>query len=122
MNRTYPLNKVGFVMLGASDLDASMEFYRDRLGMEVANRNDEFVFLKTTGVTLILNKGLTKTLGKQAGPVEIVFSVDHVQGAYQELKSHGVEFRNTPRAVAGPMWAADFRDPDGHALSIFGPE
>jgi hypothetical protein len=24
--------------------------------------------------------------------------------------------------VSGPMWAANFRDPDGHGLSIFGPE
>ena len=52
----------------------------------------------------------------------MVFSVAHVREAYEALQAKGVEFRLEPRAVAGPMWAADFRDPDGHTLSIFGPE
>ena len=34
----------------------------------------------------------------------------------------GVTFLNEPRCVDGVSWAADFSDPDGHVLSIFGPE
>jgi len=33
-----------------------------------------------------------------------------------------VTFMNEPRPVTGDRWAANFRDPDGHLLSIFGPE
>ena len=34
----------------------------------------------------------------------------------------GVEFLREPSNVTGDSWAANFRDPDGHLLSIFGPE
>ena len=27
-----------------------------------------------------------------------------------------------PRNVTGDQWAAKFRDPDGHLLSVYGPE
>lgn len=122
MARAFPLNQIGFVMLGVADPAASAAFYQERLGMEIANQNEGFVFLRTNGTTLVLSKELNRSLGDAPGSVEVVFSVDHVRLAYDELVAHGIEFRNAPRAVAGPMWAADFRDPDGHALSIFGPE
>jgi len=54
--------------------------------------------------------------------VEIVFSVEHVRAAYDALRAQGVEFTGEPRPITGPMWGANFRDPDGHILSIFGPE
>jgi predicted enzyme related to lactoylglutathione lyase len=47
--------------------------------------------------------------------------VDDVKASYRTLKSKGVEFMNEPRDVNGQEWAANFRDPDGHLLSIFGP-
>jgi len=42
--------------------------------------------------------------------------------AYAALGERGVKFRIEPRQVAGPNWAANFEDPDGHMLSVFGPE
>ena len=53
--------------------------------------------------------------------MEVVFSVDDIEAAYQALRSRGVDFRREPRPVTGDQHAADFRDPDGHVLSIFGP-
>jgi catechol 2,3-dioxygenase-like lactoylglutathione lyase family enzyme len=51
-----------------------------------------------------------------------VFSVEHVRAAYDALRAAGVNFLNEPRVVSGANWAANFKDPDGHLLSIFGPE
>ena len=42
--------------------------------------------------------------------------------AHEPLRARGVEFLNAPRNVTGDQWAANFRDPDGHLLSVFGPE
>jgi predicted enzyme related to lactoylglutathione lyase len=53
--------------------------------------------------------------------VEIVFNVEDIQAAHAALSARGVAFRIAPRPVTGDRHAADFRDPDGHALSIFGP-
>ena len=53
---------------------------------------------------------------------QIVFSVEDVRGAYESLQKRGIAFEGEPRNVAASMWAANFRDPDGHWLSVFGPE
>ena len=43
-----------------------------------------------------------------------------VTDAHRALTARGVAFRVEPRVVSGDDFAADFRDPDGHVLSIFG--
>jgi predicted enzyme related to lactoylglutathione lyase len=51
-----------------------------------------------------------------------VFSVEDVRASYEALKNQGVSFQREPVPITGPMWAAHILDPDGHLLSIFGPE
>jgi catechol 2,3-dioxygenase-like lactoylglutathione lyase family enzyme len=121
MSEPFRLSKIGVVMLGVSDLAASKAYYCDTLGLALSGEHGGFCFLQAGGITLALNKELGPPLGRSSG-VEVVFSVEHVREACQALKVKGVEFRVEPRTVAGPMWATDFRDPDGHILSIFGPE
>ena len=109
------------VMLGASDLDRARAFYRDKLGLAVRQEIPGFVFLETGPVTLCLSAAHAR-LAEQPGPSEVVLSVDSVRDAYAELLAKGVEFLREPANVTGASWAANFRDPDGHLLSIFGPE
>lgn len=122
MDQEFRLSKIGVIMLGVADMEKSVSFYRDTLGLGLASQNEGLAFFPAGGVTLALSTGLTKTVGPAPGAVEVVFSVEHVRAAHEQLKQRGVAFRNQPRPVAGPMWAADFRDPDGHILSVFGPE
>ena len=121
MSEPFKLSKVGVVMLGVSDTAASKAFYCDTLGLELSGEHGGFCFLQAGGVTLALSKELGPPSGERSG-VEFVFSVEHVREAYEGLRAKGVEFRIETRVVAGPMWAVDFRDPDGHILSVFGPE
>lgn len=121
MSGPFRLTKIGVLMLGVSDMAASKAYYCDVLGLELSGEHGGFCFLQAGGVTLALSTELGPPLGGRTA-VEVVFSVDHVREACQALQAKGVEFRIEPRAVAGPMWATDFRDPDGHILSIFGPE
>jgi catechol 2,3-dioxygenase-like lactoylglutathione lyase family enzyme len=109
-------------MLGVKDVNRAIEFYRDRLGLSLASTFEGFAFLGTTGATLVLSEPLARASHSMIGATEVVFSVADVRAAYDALRARGVEFTVAPRQVAGPMWAANFRDPDGHGLSIFGPE
>lgn len=56
------------------------------------------------------------------GATEVVFSVENVRGAHRVLAARGITFTHAPRTVTGPLWAANFQSPDGHNLSVFGPE
>ncbi len=110
------------VMLGATDLARSLAFYRDTLGLAVQFETPEFVFLNAAGVTLSLSEAHAKLATPIAGGTEVVFGVKDVTAAHKALAARGVEFLNAARNVTGDQWAANFRDPDEHLLSIFGPE
>lgn len=118
----FKLAQIQMIMLGVGSVDQSIQFYRDRLGLSVRNQIPGFAFLDGGGLTLVLSEGLGKARENKAGAVEIVFSVSHVKTAYEALRQQGVAFLNEPRNVNGPFWAANFEDPDGHLLSIFGNE
>ena len=109
-------------MLGVRDVALSLAFYRDTLGLSVQQQIPGFAFLGGGGVTLALSEPLAKALPQTGSSVVIVFSVDDVRGAHQELAARNVHFTQEPRNVTGNLWAANFDDPDGHHLSIFGPE
>jgi catechol 2,3-dioxygenase-like lactoylglutathione lyase family enzyme len=117
-----PLSKIGIVMLGVASLERSVAFYRDVLGLPLKTQFPGFAFFEAGGVTLVVSEPLAKSVGAGAGATEVVFSVEDVRAAYDALRARGLAFTQEPRQVSGPMWAANFADPDGHRLSIFGPE
>jgi catechol 2,3-dioxygenase-like lactoylglutathione lyase family enzyme len=115
------LSKVGNIMLGVTSLETSLPFYRDVLGLPVQFAIEEFAFLDGGGVTIVLRG--TPNLGEPGDVMrtEVVFAVEDIDAAYRSLQARGLRFRVEPRRVTGDRYAADFRDPDGHVLSIFGP-
>jgi catechol 2,3-dioxygenase-like lactoylglutathione lyase family enzyme len=118
----FNLPPVSMIMLGVRDLEKSISFYRDRLGIDVRQRIPGFAFLDSGALTIVLSEPLAKNVSPLAGATEVIFAVNDVRASYEALKNQGVEFSQEPRNVSGPMWAANFRDPDGHLLTLFGPE
>ncbi len=121
-SKKFKLNKIGVIMLGVQDLGRSIAFYQEKLGLALQTQFEDFAFFDAGGVTLVLSGLLARLSAQKVGATEVVFSVEDVTGAYEALKERGVSFTHAPRVVSGPNWAANFRDPDGHGLSIFGPE
>jgi predicted enzyme related to lactoylglutathione lyase len=118
---SFQLAAVSYVLLGVTDLTRSVAFYRDKLGLSVAHEIPGFAFLNAGGLTLGLSAELARASECVVGATEIVFSVDDLPAAYQALTERGVAFFQPPRQVTAREWAANFVDPDGHRLSIFGP-
>lgn len=121
----FKLGKISTVMLGVRELARTVSFYRDKLGLAVQFEIPGFTFLNAGGITLCLSEPLARALAGPTQPLsgvaELVFSVDDVQSAYEALAAKGIEFTLEPHNVTGTQWAANFNDPDGHKLSIFGP-
>ena len=113
--------RIGMVMLGVRDMARSLGFYRDVLGLPVQFSSGGFSFLSAGPVGLVLRHASDLTAPADDRQSEIVFQVEDVDAAYRELHSRGVAFRVEPRVVNADQFAADFRDPDGHVLSIYGP-
>jgi methylmalonyl-CoA/ethylmalonyl-CoA epimerase len=118
----FRLSKASIVILSVTDLNRAVEFYRDRLGLKLTSTNEDFAFFDAGGFTIALRGGRPKADPSDLTSVEIAFAVEHVKPAHQALHAQGVEFKREPRVITGTTWATDFRDPDGHVLSIVGPE
>ena len=119
----FKLSQIGVIMLRVQDLAKSVAFYRDTLGLKVTGEvPGEFAFLSAGSVTLGLS--VPQARNTPPGPccTEVVFSVEDVSAGYEALKGRGVQFTRAPQVATGPMWVANFNDPDGHHLSIFGPK
>jgi lactoylglutathione lyase len=115
------LAKIGTIMLTVGDLARAIAFYRDVLGVPLRFATEEFAFLDGGGVTLGLRRaaGLAPASGEVRA--EVVFEVEDVDEAWRSLTARGVSFRIEPRQATADRYVADFRDPDGNAITIFGP-
>jgi len=116
----YKLTRVSVVMLGVHDVARSLAFYRDKLGLKVEREIPGFAFLNAGAVTLCLSEAAARVRGQVPGAGEVVFSVEDVSAAYQALRGKGVEFTHEPRNVTPTARVANFDDPDGNHLSIYG--
>ena len=118
------LSKVSYVILFVRDVHKALEFYRDKLGMQVKSTSTGWAELDGGGVTIALHHHENGPTKRAEGMPQIVFEVDDITETYETLKSRGVSFLETPRLVhksAGVMGlAAEFRDRDGNHLSVYG--
>jgi lactoylglutathione lyase len=113
--------------LPVADLDASVAFYRDRIGLELAHvlpRQAAFLWIGGRGRAML---GLWSAGGApQRMTLHLAFgsTISEVLGAPRELRAAGItplDFDGRPTdeaTVLGWMPAVSvyFRDPDGHML------
>jgi catechol 2,3-dioxygenase-like lactoylglutathione lyase family enzyme len=90
------------------------------LGLELSARFENFAFFKTGETQLALSGELGPPPENGAARAEFVFGANSVTQAYEALRARGLKFSNEPHPVNDPNWVANFRDPDGHLLSIYG--
>lgn len=124
----FDLRKLGHVVLNVTDLDASVRFYTEVLGLQVSDRYPDtmvpggMVFMRVNtdhhGVALVGGaSGAEKTtLNHFAFEVG---SPDEVFRARAWLRTHEVPIHFEGRRRAGCQLAVEFRDPDGNNLEIY---
>ena len=115
------------MILRVSDLDRSTVFYRDRVGLKLQSINGEFAVFDAGGMVLMLEhlpKPPSSPSAGLAAFTEIVLESADVLASHAAMQARGVQFTRGPRVVTSDdtrvMYATDFRDPDGHVLSIAG--
>jgi len=119
--RTSLVTGVDFVSVPTRDLDASMEFYGDVLGLQRSKTwgsEDPLGAEFETG-TVTIAVILPERLGIEFQPnrVPIAFHVEDVEAARAELESRGVSFMGDT-IDSGVCHQAIFQDPDGNVLDL----
>jgi catechol 2,3-dioxygenase-like lactoylglutathione lyase family enzyme len=101
------LSRISAVMLGVRDLEQSLAFYKEKLGLQVIMKEQAIALLKCGDVMLGLSRGHVSLAPQVAGATEVVFAVENVRGPEGARGTgSGVYERATPgnRArVGGPL-------------------
>jgi lactoylglutathione lyase len=116
-----------YVVLVVSDIDRSLRFYVDLLGLPFGHRSGGFAQLATgaTRVALYDRAEMGVMLGRvvarpsrDAPGFELGFKVDDVDAAYDELVAGGAEPVTRPTTRPWGQRTAYVADPDGHLVEL----
>jgi len=119
------IKRVSNVILAVKDLEKSISFYHEILGMPIKNQRDNWVDLGQSGGSLLSlhpaendepNSGTSIHNGILVGLI-----VGDIGSAIEELKSKNVKiYRDVQKKDAGKN--AIFVDPDDYLISLFEPD
>jgi uncharacterized glyoxalase superfamily protein PhnB len=116
-------------LLNVSDIEASLRFWQDTLGFEIAQRFEQagrlvFVSLRSGDVEVMLNAHGGDPAARRARPhyteAVLYFGVDSVHELARELRARGL---NAPEPETQPYGLDEFvlRDPDGYEIAFTSP-
>lgn len=117
------VKKVGNVILAVKDIDKSIAFYHELIGLPIKIQRRSWVDLGKSGALLSLHPAslTAEHIGNSIdNGISIGFLVGDVKSAVEELKSKGVTvYRDIVEREAGKN--AIVLDPDGYMVSLFEP-
>jgi lactoylglutathione lyase len=116
-----------YVVLIVEDLDRSVSFYTEVLGLELGHRSGDYAQLVTgaTRLALYTRSGMAKTLGMaleapavNAPAFEIGFKVADATDAFHQIVARGAVPVVEPTDRFWGQRTAYVRDPDGHLIEL----
>ena len=117
------IKKVGNVILAVKDLDRSVQFYNEVIGLPIKNQRRTWVDLGTSGALLSLHPAslTAQHIGSSIeNGITVGFLVGDVRSAVDELRAKGVKiYRDIVEKDAGKN--AVIMDPDEYLISLFEP-
>ena len=124
------LFSLDYTVLIVEDLDRSIGFYTEALGIELSHRSGGYAQLITgaTRLALYTREAMAATLDQAIEPAprnapgfEIGFLVADVDAAYEAITSAGAEPVKAPTDRFWGQRTAYVRDPDGHLIELVQP-
>ncbi len=116
------IRHLGSVIIAVSDLNKSVHFYHDVIGLPIKEKRGNWVELVKEGATVILhpaNKPINTGTSIENGIV-VGLVVGDIETAIKELKSKGVTiYRDITSHKAGKNCIV--LDPDKYMVSLFEP-
>jgi catechol 2,3-dioxygenase-like lactoylglutathione lyase family enzyme len=116
-----------YVVLIVADLDASLHFYTQVLGLELGHRSGAFAQLRTGATRLALyeRQAMAETLGRALRPpdpdapgFELGFKVPDCDVAWAQLLARGAQPVAAPTTRTWGQRTAYLSDPDGHLIEL----
>jgi methylmalonyl-CoA/ethylmalonyl-CoA epimerase len=115
------LSQIGQIALTVSDVERSVRFYNEALGIRLLFRaGPNLAFFDCAGVRLMISA--PEGNFRPGGGSVIYFKVNDIRAAFDALRARGVAFTDEPHLIARmpdhELWMTFFNDPDGNTLAL----
>jgi len=121
------MDQLGYVILFVGDLERSVAFYRDVIGLPFKLQGDGYVEFATQGARFGLydRNRLGELTGQRTDPPdhpggEVVFLVEDVDAEAERLREAGVTILRGPLDRAWGHRTLHLEDPDGFVVELAG--
>jgi predicted enzyme related to lactoylglutathione lyase len=111
---------VAAVWVPVTDMRRALEFYEDKLGLSVRERDEDWSALDANGMMIGLNGSPEESPHGDGGALIAFQPEGELEDAVDRLKGRGVEF---PEGISEHPWGriVPFKDPDGNDLQLYAP-
>lgn len=118
MTESLALGPLGQIARTVRDIDLSVRWYQDTLGLKLLYRFPGMAFFDLGGVRLYLQQS-----PEPAADSILYFRVDDIEAVHATLVGKGVAFSHAPRMIhkhenGVEEWMAFFTDPDDRSLAL----
>ncbi len=118
------MSKLSYVMVFVSDMQRSIAFYRDLLGLPLKFESPGWTEFSTEGVTLALHKASTPAVAgadpavNPAGSCRLGLSVPSLDALHEKLTANGMRCVMPPAMQDFGARLSIYADPDGLPISF----
>jgi lactoylglutathione lyase len=110
-------NRVGAVILLVSNMEKSVKFYRDTLGLPIKTKSKDWTEFFNNDTVMALHPAKKKSNIKTDSDMLVGFEVGDLEATVKKLKEKKVKFFKKPKEEPFGKHAI-VQDPDGHLISI----
>ena len=112
---------LGQIALTVSDVERSVAFYRDGVGLRfLFAARPTLAFLDLGGVRLMLSGPEGEF--RPGSSTVLYIKVPDIDASHAAMRARGVPFIDEPHFITSmpdhDLWMSFFRDPDGHTLAL----
>lgn len=122
------LSKIEHVGLEIADLDRSVKFYTEILGLSLVDTADlgdltiAFLQVGESQVELLCRKERNEAYGRDGSFAHLAFTVDDIDACVAKLRANGVTCTfDSPKEILGGCKIFFFKGPDNETLEFFQP-
>lgn len=110
-------DRVGAVILLVSNMEKSVKFYRDTLGLPIKTKSKDWTEFFNNDTVMALHPAKKKSNIKTGSSMLVGFEVGDLEATVKKLKEKKVKFFKKPKEEPFGKHAI-VKDPDGHLISI----
>jgi lactoylglutathione lyase len=110
-------DRVGVVILLVSNMEKSVKFYRDTLGLPIKTKSKDWTEFFNNDTVMALHPAKKKSNIKTGSGMLVGFEVGDLEATVKKLKEKKVKFFKKPKEEPFGKHAI-VQDPDGHLISI----